>query len=98
VKIKFKDVQRGIVQARAVIEISEGIFVNEITIIKRGRDISVELPQKSFKGKDGKMHYIDIITFDSEQKKTLWLLEVKEAYENWRKTFRNIEIYESNTN
>ncbi len=97
-KIKFKDVQRGIVQARAVIEISEGIFVNEITIIKRGRDISVELPQKSFKGKDGKMHYIDIITFDSEQKKTLWLLEVKEAYENWRKTFRNIEIYESNTN
>ena len=97
-KIKFKDVQRGIVQARAVIEISEGIFVNEITIIKRGRDISVELPQKSFKGKDGKMHYIDIITFDSEQKKTLWLLVVKEAYENWRKTFRNIEIYESNTN
>lgn len=96
-KIKFKDVQRGIVQARAVIEITEGIFINEITIIKRGRDITVELPQKSFKGKDGKMHYIDIITFDSEQKRTLWTMEIKEAYEKWRKTFRNIEVYESST-
>ena len=93
--IKFKDVQHGKVQARAVIEIAPGIFINEITIIKKNNKIIVELPQKSFKGKDNKMHYIDIISFENENKKTLWILEIKEAYEEWRKRFRKIEIYES---
>ena len=78
-----------------MIEIAEGIFINEITIIKKDRDIFVEFPQKSFKGKDNRMHYIDIISFENENKRMLWIMEIKEAYEKWRKTFRKIEVYES---
>ncbi len=94
-KIKFRDVQHGRVQARAVIEIAEGIFINEITILEKNDQLIVELPKKSFKGKDNKMHYIDIITFENENKRTLWLYEIKEEYLKWRKTFKTIEIYES---
>jgi len=70
--IKFKDINTGIVQARAVIEITEGIFLNEITILKKGGEIIVELPQKSFRGKDGKMYYMNIITFANEDKENFF--------------------------
>jgi len=93
--IKFRDISTGIVDARAIIEICEGVFINEITILKKGYDIVVELPQKSFKGKDKRMHYIDMLTFESEDKKTLWIMEIKEAYAQWRKQHKKVLVYES---
>ena len=93
--LRFKDVNRGIVEARAVLELENGMQINEITIINKEGRIKVELPQKSFRGKDNKMHYIDIISFDSENKMTLWLLEVKEEFFKWRKKNKKIEIYDT---
>ena len=43
-KIRFRDVSSGIVEARAVLEIKEGILLNEITILSRNGQIEVELP------------------------------------------------------
>jgi len=93
--LRFKDVSRGIVEARAVLELENGMQINEITIINKEGRIKVELPQKSFRGKDNKMHYIDIISFDSENKMTLWLLEVKETFFEWRKKNKKIEVYDT---
>ena len=67
-KIKFRDVSSGIVEARAIIEIVPGIFINEVTILKKDGEIIVELPQKSFSGKDERMHYLSILTFENENK------------------------------
>lgn len=92
--IRFKDVNRGIVEARAVLELEGGMLINEITIINKDDRIKVELPQKSFRGKDNKMHYIDIISFDNENKMTLWLLDVKRKYFEWRKKNPKVEIYD----
>ncbi|MEA2103529.1 MAG: hypothetical protein U9P79_02650 [Candidatus Cloacimonadota bacterium] len=92
--IKFKDINTGIVQARASIEFAPGVMLNEITILKKGPNIIVELPQKSFKGKQGKIFYIDIITFTNENKENLWKLEVKNEFEKWRKANPKIEVYE----
>ncbi len=97
-KIKFRDVSSGIVEARAVIEIVPGVFINEVTIISRTGKISVELPQKSFKGKDGRMHYLDILTFLNEDQKILWSMEVKDAYNEWRKNNKRVLVYESEKN
>lgn len=94
-EIKFKEVGRGIVEARATIEVSPGMYVNEITIVKKGRDFDVEVPQKSFKGHDGKIHFIDIITFENEQKKIVWQMQVKEEFLQWRKKNKNILVYEN---
>ena len=94
-KIKFRDVSSGIVDARAIVEISDGVFINEITILKKGYEITVELPQKSFKGKDNRMHYIDILTFENNDKRTLWTMEIKEAYAQWRKHHKKVLVYES---
>ena len=93
--IKFKDINTGIVQARAVIKIAEGIFLNEITILKKNRDIIVELPQKSFRGKDGKMYYMNIITFADEDKENFFKLEVKTEYKKWRGKNPKILVYEN---
>lgn len=93
--IKFRDVSSGIVEARGVIEVTPGIFLNEITIINKDGQIKVELPQKSFKGKDDRMHYLNIITFENENKETLWKMEIKEAYFEWRKNNKKVLIYES---
>ncbi|HHE38898.1 MAG TPA: hypothetical protein ENL20_10050 [Candidatus Cloacimonetes bacterium] len=93
-KIKFRDVSSGIVEARGVIEIAPGIYINEVTIINRTGKISVELPQKSFKGKDGRMHYLDVLTFEKEDQKILWLMEVKDAYKDWRKKNKKVLVYE----
>ncbi len=92
--IKFKDINIGIVQARAIIKIKPGIYINEVTILKKHNKLIVELPQKSFKGKDGKIHNMPIITFSSEDKENLWKLEIRNEYEKWRKKNPKIEIYE----
>jgi hypothetical protein len=93
--IRFRDVSSGIVDARAVVEIAPGVYMNEITILCRNDQIVVELPQKSFKGKGGKFHHLDIISFDNENKRTLWLLEVKEAYREWRQKNKKVLVYDS---
>jgi len=78
-----------------VLEIKEGILLNEITILSRNGQIEVELPQKSFKGKDGKMHFMDVVTFDNEDRKTLWMMEIKEEYNTWRQTNKKVLVYET---
>ncbi|MBS3741146.1 MAG: hypothetical protein KGY75_04050 [Candidatus Cloacimonetes bacterium] len=93
-KIKFKDINTGVVQARAIIEIKPGMYINEITILKKYNKIEVELPSKSFKGKDGKIHNMPVITFASEDKENLWKLEIKNEYKKWRKKNPKIEVYE----
>ncbi|PID28209.1 MAG: hypothetical protein CSB55_05990 [Candidatus Cloacimonadota bacterium] len=93
--IKFKDVNSGIVEARAVIEIAPGILLNEVTVLRRNNQIQIELPKKSFKGKAGKVHFLDIISFEDENRKTLWLMEIKEAYFEWRKENKKVLVYES---
>ena len=59
-----------------------------------GRDFDVEVPQKSFKGQDGKIHFVEIISFEDEQKKIVWQLEVKEQFLEWLKKNKNILVYE----
>jgi hypothetical protein len=55
----------------------------------------VELPEKSFKGKGGKMYYLNIITFADENKENLWKLEIKNQYIEWRKKNPKILVYEN---
>jgi hypothetical protein len=93
--IRFRDVSSGIVEARAVVEVADGLSLNEITILSRNDQIEVELPRKSFKGKDGKMHFMDIISFESEDDKTLWTMTIKEEYLSWRKNNKKVLVYES---
>ncbi|MDP8203491.1 MAG: hypothetical protein P9L95_03035 [Candidatus Tenebribacter mawsonii] len=93
-KIRFKDVSSGIVEARAVIEIIPGVFINEVTILNKDGDIKIELPQKSFRGKDDRMHYLNILTFENENKETLWRMEIKEEYLVWRKNNKKVLVYE----
>lgn len=93
-KIRFKDVSSGIVEARAVIEIIPGVFINEVTILNKDGDIIIELPQKSFRGKDERMHYLNILTFENENKETLWIMDVKEEYLAWRKNNKKVLVYE----
>jgi hypothetical protein len=82
------------VQARAVIEILPGVYLNEVTIISRDGELKVEIPQKTFIGKTNKKHYIDILTFDSDDKRTLWEIDIKEAYLKWREENKKILVYE----
>lgn len=93
-KIRFRDVSSGIVEARAVIDLGSGLFLNEVTILKKEDELKVELPQKSFKGKDGRMHYLNILGFENPNKETLWKLEVKELYTEWRKANKKVLVYE----
>ena len=93
--IRFRDVGKGVVEARASIEIVPGVYINEITVVRRGRDFDIEVPQKSFKGNDGKIHFVDIITFENEQKKIIWQMEIKEHFLEWRKKNKNVLIYEN---
>ena len=94
-KIKFRDVSSGIVEARAVVEMQPGIFINEITILSRNGKLEVEMPQKSFKGKDGRMHYLEIITFADDNQETLWKMEIKDEFNKWRKSNKKVLVYES---
>ncbi|PKN79250.1 MAG: hypothetical protein CVU48_05875 [Candidatus Cloacimonetes bacterium HGW-Cloacimonetes-1] len=95
-KIHFRDVQTGSVEARAVIEIEEGVFFNEVTILNVEGQIVVEFPKKSFMGKTKKTFYIDIVTFEDNDKRVLWEFQIKEAYREWRKTNKKVLVYENN--
>jgi hypothetical protein len=92
--IRFRDVNYGIVEARAVLKTKEGFMINEITILSKDGKLEVELPQKSFRGKDGKLTILDVITFDDEDKKTLFLLEIKNEFIDWRKKQKKVRVYE----
>ncbi len=94
-KVRFRDISRGIVEARASLEIVSGIIINEITIIKKGDNIEVELPQKSFRDKDGKIHFVDLVTFESEQKRIVWCMEVKDEYIKWREKNKPVLVYKN---
>ncbi|MDD3534746.1 MAG: hypothetical protein PHC50_01180 [Candidatus Cloacimonetes bacterium] len=92
--IHFRDVQTGIVEARAVLEIADGVFLNEVTILNIEGEIVVEFPQKSFVGKNKRTTYLDVISFEDNDKRIVWELEIKEAYRNWRKTNKKVLVYE----
>ena len=94
--IHFRDVQTGSVEARAIMEIADGVFLNEITILNIDGEIVVEFPKKSFVGKNHRMHYIDIITFEDNDKRLVWELEIKNAYKEWRKTNKKVLVYKQN--
>lgn len=94
-KIRFRDISRGIVEARASVEVADGLFINEITILNKGQDLEVELPQKSFKDKHGKIHFVDLVSFESEQKRIVWSLEVLDAYQRWRETNKPVLVYKA---
>ena len=93
--IKFRDVNSGIVEARAILKTAEGFLINEITILNKNNTLIVELPQKSFKAKDGKIYNMDIITFEDEDQKTLFLLEIKNEFLEWRKVQKKVRVYET---
>ena len=94
-EIKFKDVNFGIVEARAVIKLSEGIILNEVTVLSRDGKIEIEFPQKTFKAKNGKYQSYDIITFETEDEKTLFALQVKNAYYDFRKIQKKVRVFDS---
>ena len=93
--IKFREVNQGIVEARVIIKLSEGVVLNEITILNRNGDIEIEYPQKSFKAKTGKTHSFDIITFDTENEKTLFSLQIKNEFKEWRKQQKKVRIFDN---
>ena len=68
-KMTFKDVSRGVVDARVIIEVCQGVYINEISVLRKDGKLQVEFPQKSFKGRDGRMHWMDIMTFRDDDKK-----------------------------
>jgi hypothetical protein len=82
------------VEARAIVEIAEGVFLNEITILNIDGEIVVEFPKKSFIGKSKRTFYIDIITFEDNDKRIVWELEIKSAYREWRKNNKKVLVYE----
>ncbi|MDD2332179.1 MAG: hypothetical protein PHI68_05955 [Candidatus Cloacimonetes bacterium] len=93
-KIHFRDVQTGSVEARAIVEIAEGVFLNEITLLSIEGSLVVEFPRKSFMGKKNRMHHMDILTFEDMDKRLIWELEIKNAYQEWRKTNKKVLVYE----
>jgi len=94
--IHFRDVQTGNVEARAVLEIAKGVFLNEITILNYEGEIVVEFPRKSFLGKNKRTYYMDVVTFEDNDKRIVWELEIKAAYNEWRKSNRKVLVYENN--
>ncbi len=94
-KIHFRDVQTGSVEARAIIEIADGVFINEITILNIEGETVVEFPKKNFIGKTRKTYYMDIISFEDNDKRLIWEMEIKNAYREWRKSNKKVLIYEN---
>lgn len=92
--IHFRDVQTGSVEARAVVEIADGVFLNEITLLNLDGEVVVEFPRKSFIGKSKRTHYLDIVSFEDNDKRIVWELEIKKAYYEWRKTNKKVLVYE----
>jgi hypothetical protein len=93
--VRFRDISSGIVEARAVVRLSETILLNEITILNKDGNIEIEFPQKTFKGKNGKVQHLDIIMFETENAKNLFLIELKEEYYTWRKQQKKVRVYDS---
>lgn len=91
--IHFRDVQTGNVEARAIVEIADGVFLNEITILNYEGQIVVEFPRKSFVGKNKRTFYLDILSFEDNDKRIVWELEIKSAYNEWRKSNKKILVY-----
>jgi len=91
--IHFRDVQTGNVEARAIMEIADGVFLNEITILNYEGQIVVEFPRKSFVGKNKRTFYLDILSFEDNDKRIVWELEIKSAYNEWRKSNKKILVY-----
>ena len=91
--IHFRDVQTGNVEARAILEIADGVFLNEITILNYEGQIVVEFPRKSFVGKNKRTFYLDILSFEDNDKRIVWELEIKAAYNEWRKSNKKILVY-----
>ncbi len=94
-KIVFKDVSRGVVDSRAIIEVCEGVYLNEVSILRKDGKLLVEFPQKSFKGKDSRMHWMDILTFRDEDKKTLFQMEILQQHKSWREKNKKVLVYET---
>ena len=94
-KVTFRDVSRGIVDARATLEFDDGLKVNEITIIRKYNKCTVEFPEKAYRGKDNKLHRINVITFVDDNKKLLWEMELLRKHEIWRKKNRRILVHEA---
>lgn len=92
--IHFRDVQAGSVEARAIMEIADGVFLNEITILNIEGEIVVEFPRKSFMGKNNRTFYMDVVTFEDNDKRIVWELEIKSAYREWRKANKKVLVYE----
>ncbi len=92
--IHFRDVQTGSVEARAIMEIADGVFLNEITILNIDGEIVVEFPRKSFMGKNKRTYYMDVVTFEDSDKRIVWELEIKSAYREWRKANKKVLVYE----
>ena len=97
-KIHLRDVQTGNVEARAIMEIADGVFLNEITILNYNGEIAVEFPRKSFVGKSKRTHYIDIVSFVDNSKRQVWEYEIKNAYTEWRKTNKKVLVYNNKSN
>ncbi|MDP2173296.1 MAG: hypothetical protein Q8M98_04670 [Candidatus Cloacimonadaceae bacterium] len=94
--IQFRDVQTGSVEARAILEIADGVFMNEITILNIEGETVVEFPKKSFVGKTKRTFYLDIVSFEDNDKRIVWELEIKAAYREWRKNNKKVLIYNEN--
>jgi len=94
-KVHFRDVQTGSVEARAIIEIADGVFLNEITILNLEGETVVEFPRKSFIGKSKRTHYMDIISFEDNDKRLVWEMEIKNAFRDWRKGNKKVLVYEN---
>ena len=93
-EMRFRDVNTGIVEARVVIKLSEGLLLNEITILNRKGELEVELPKKTFTTKNGKTASFDIIQFETEDEKTLFSLQVKNEYLEWRKKQKKVRVFD----
>ncbi len=94
-KMTFKDVSRGVVDSRVIIEVCEGVYINEVSVLRKDGQLQVEFPQKSFKGKDGRMHWMDILTFRDEDKKTLFQMEILQEHKAWREKNKKVLVYET---
>lgn len=92
--IHFRDVQTGNVEARAILEIAEGVFLNEITILSYDGEIAVEFPRKSFVGKNKRTHYLDVVSFVDSSKRQIWEMEIKSAFHEWRKLNKKVLVYD----
>ncbi|MFO8145190.1 MAG: hypothetical protein R6T89_05640 [Candidatus Syntrophosphaera sp.] len=77
-------------------EIADGVFLNEITILNIEGEIVVEFPKKSFMGKNNRTYYLDVITFEDNNKRIVWELEIKSAYREWRRKNKKVLVYEQN--